>query len=442
MRSYCTERESSRKFVIRLAGLNARAQPAQAKASEGGFSSAMASSQPSEKLVAVAGGEERQHDNTHDGSKRGRPPARVDVERLKTMFGMPQSQAAKVLGISLTTLKQVCRRLGVSRWPYRRSCKANKAGLTHLHGGSSNASSTLISHRPAPYLAAPQPTRYLTPPSAVQAGMDHTAWMDRKGQHGGEADALKEPGPPAFSHKPQLPQAMRPSHQHGSNMVAVNLHDGSMGTLNFLADKAANIRSSQVAPHFASSDSRLGRSSMQEQTHEAGRTYNAARARGHDDMQEMALWSRLDAEESSHERNRQHAHLAAYHSPAPTSNSEPQAFPPFLPRSDLMGTEQIPTAWRAGDFRYLEDQRSMPDIPGNSSSSTDSVIHSRNFASSTSSFQFSGPSPQSRVGYSNHSIYAGPPPSAVGDGTWMSCHDFLMYGSSSSSSWRQQSPTF
>lgn len=57
-------------------------------------------------------------------SARGRPPAKVDVEMMKRMFGMPQPEAAKALGVSLTTLKQVCRRLGLQRWPYRRPCKA------------------------------------------------------------------------------------------------------------------------------------------------------------------------------------------------------------------------------------------------------------------------------------------------------------------------------
>jgi len=46
---------------------------------------------------------------------KGRPPAKVHVETLKTMFDRPQPEAAKELGISLTTLKQVCRRLGMHR---------------------------------------------------------------------------------------------------------------------------------------------------------------------------------------------------------------------------------------------------------------------------------------------------------------------------------------
>ena len=55
-----------------------------------------------------------------------RPPSKVDIEQLQMLFEQPQPEAAKRLGISLTTLKQVCRRLGVSRWPYRRSSKACK----------------------------------------------------------------------------------------------------------------------------------------------------------------------------------------------------------------------------------------------------------------------------------------------------------------------------
>jgi len=36
---------------------------------------------------------------------------------------MQQAEAAKRLGISITALKQVCRKLGITRWPYHRPCK-------------------------------------------------------------------------------------------------------------------------------------------------------------------------------------------------------------------------------------------------------------------------------------------------------------------------------
>jgi len=52
--------------------------------------------------------------------RKGRPPVKVDEVALRLLFGVPQPMAAKELGISLTALKQICRRLGVVRWPYQR----------------------------------------------------------------------------------------------------------------------------------------------------------------------------------------------------------------------------------------------------------------------------------------------------------------------------------
>ena len=79
-------------------------------------------------------------------SKQGRPAARVDENRMRTMFGMPQPEAAKALGVSLTTLKQVCRRLGLSRWPYRRPSKGNARGSAdtlNVPGHQQHALSTM-----------------------------------------------------------------------------------------------------------------------------------------------------------------------------------------------------------------------------------------------------------------------------------------------------------
>ena len=53
-------------------------------------------------------------------SRRGRPPVEVDSSKIRALFVVPQPIAAKTLGISLTALKQLCRKMGVSRWPYRR----------------------------------------------------------------------------------------------------------------------------------------------------------------------------------------------------------------------------------------------------------------------------------------------------------------------------------
>ena len=50
---------------------------------------------------------------------RSSSPVEVDLATLKSKLGMRLSDAAKSLGISMTTFKQVCRKLGVARWPRR-----------------------------------------------------------------------------------------------------------------------------------------------------------------------------------------------------------------------------------------------------------------------------------------------------------------------------------
>eukprot|EP00960_Hanusia_phi_P041445 754994-Hanusia_phi.AAC.2 len=45
----------------------------------------------------------------------------LDLNALEQLFHYRQEDAAAMLGISMTSLKIACRRLGVSRWPYSRS---------------------------------------------------------------------------------------------------------------------------------------------------------------------------------------------------------------------------------------------------------------------------------------------------------------------------------
>eukprot|EP00960_Hanusia_phi_P051175 760644-Hanusia_phi.AAC.2 len=57
-------------------------------------------------------------------ARSGRPAAtkRVDLTltTLDTFFDYRQQDAARLLGISLTSLKSACRQLGLKRWPYSR----------------------------------------------------------------------------------------------------------------------------------------------------------------------------------------------------------------------------------------------------------------------------------------------------------------------------------
>ena len=64
----------------------------------------------------------------HTQTEKGRAPLQVDMESIKPLFGLPQKDAATMLGISLTALKQVCRKLGVQRWPYWRRKKSEGTG--------------------------------------------------------------------------------------------------------------------------------------------------------------------------------------------------------------------------------------------------------------------------------------------------------------------------
>lgn len=45
---------------------------------------------------------------------------RFDRESFASLFAMPQPDAARKLGICLTSFKRACRKLGLIRWPYSR----------------------------------------------------------------------------------------------------------------------------------------------------------------------------------------------------------------------------------------------------------------------------------------------------------------------------------
>ncbi|MGB1593610.1 MAG: RWP-RK domain-containing protein, partial [Promethearchaeia archaeon] len=63
--------------------------------------------------------------------EKGRRPVEVDLRMIQGLFGVPQPDAAAALGVSLTALKQVCRKLGIPRWPYQRPSKQAKHGKRH-----------------------------------------------------------------------------------------------------------------------------------------------------------------------------------------------------------------------------------------------------------------------------------------------------------------------
>ena len=60
-------------------------------------------------------------------TRNGRAPMVLSLDDIVPLFDLPQAQAAQRLGVALTSLKVVCRKLGVDRWPYLRGSKAARA---------------------------------------------------------------------------------------------------------------------------------------------------------------------------------------------------------------------------------------------------------------------------------------------------------------------------
>ena len=53
---------------------------------------------------------------------RTRHPLEFTLHTIEPYFELPQAHAARMMGVSVTTMKQICRRLDIERWPYRRPC--------------------------------------------------------------------------------------------------------------------------------------------------------------------------------------------------------------------------------------------------------------------------------------------------------------------------------
>jgi hypothetical protein len=92
---------------------------------------------------------------------RGRQPTLIDYETVASHFSVPQGIAASMLGISVTSLKAVCRRMGVHRWPYRRvrkedACRATDCRVSAAVGHAISESTTVGE----PGSATPMPPVY------------------------------------------------------------------------------------------------------------------------------------------------------------------------------------------------------------------------------------------------------------------------------------------
>ena len=55
------------------------------------------------------------------------------MSELQVVFHLPMAEAALKLGVCSTVLKKICRRNGISRWPYRLIRKIDKVWIHKTH---------------------------------------------------------------------------------------------------------------------------------------------------------------------------------------------------------------------------------------------------------------------------------------------------------------------
>lgn len=68
---------------------------------------------------------------------------RLDPAKLEALFCYKESEAAKILGISLTAMKRACRRAGITKWPYSRSRAGCRPGLPSASTRSSSPATSV-----------------------------------------------------------------------------------------------------------------------------------------------------------------------------------------------------------------------------------------------------------------------------------------------------------
>ena len=49
-------------------------------------------------------------------SSRGKPPLKLSLKMIESMYDLPQKAAARKCGISLTALKRACHKFGINWW--------------------------------------------------------------------------------------------------------------------------------------------------------------------------------------------------------------------------------------------------------------------------------------------------------------------------------------
>lgn len=67
-----------------------------------------------------AGGKQALGGRPHMDADANAPPITLNAATLRAHFNMPLNDAAKRMGVCATSIKKVCRKIGIKHWPHRK----------------------------------------------------------------------------------------------------------------------------------------------------------------------------------------------------------------------------------------------------------------------------------------------------------------------------------
>mmetsp|Transcript_50101 Transcript_50101/g.99972 ORF Transcript_50101/g.99972 Transcript_50101/m.99972 type:complete len:287 (+) Transcript_50101:93-953(+) len=198
------------------------------------------------------------------GTAEGSRSFRVSRETLAPYFHRPQQEVADKLGVSCTTLKKICRKLGIERWPNvsrpSRSNRANSPSKRSLHGASARGAAA-TTERDDPSEA--QSTRSMFATGSAGVGMPASAAAGVEGrtssigsaasfesvQQGSEADTLEESPDVKQAHRDPEETAASRREATSSSLLASTIDDAVLAL-------HGHTTTSYTSPGFAPASSR------------------------------------------------------------------------------------------------------------------------------------------------------------------------------------------
>ena len=106
--------------------------------------------------------------------EKGRLPLKLDIGTIQPLFALPQKDAANVLGISLTALKKVCRKLGIHSWTQVRDVRIPLQASMYAQNSAHMGSAPAVLEHAADFCTSIAPMRRRSAPRS-RRGRDSNA---------------------------------------------------------------------------------------------------------------------------------------------------------------------------------------------------------------------------------------------------------------------------